>query len=67
MPVPLAQGQSHGSRDTTPVMSISGEAFFGPAQRSLVEAFVKNITRHVVKPKAGQFVSEEQPEVLLEN
>jgi len=48
-------------------MSISGEAFFGPAQRSLVEAFVKNITRHVVKPKAGQFVSEEQPEVLLEN
>jgi pimeloyl-ACP methyl ester carboxylesterase/heme-degrading monooxygenase HmoA len=48
-----------------PVLSISGEASFGAAQRPFVEAFAENIARHVTIPKAGHFVAEEQPEALL--
>jgi pimeloyl-ACP methyl ester carboxylesterase/heme-degrading monooxygenase HmoA len=51
---------------TIPVLSISGEASFGAAQRSFVEAFAENIARHVIITKAGHFVPEEQPEALLE-
>jgi pimeloyl-ACP methyl ester carboxylesterase len=51
---------------TIPVLSISGEASFGAAQRSFVEGFAENIARHVIVPKAGHFVPEEQPEALLE-
>ena len=50
---------------TIPVLSISGEASFGAAQRSFVEAFAENIARHLIIPKAGHFVPEEQPEALL--
>jgi pimeloyl-ACP methyl ester carboxylesterase len=50
---------------TIPVLSISGGASFGAAQRSFVEAFAENIARHIVIPKAGHFVPEEQPEALL--
>jgi pimeloyl-ACP methyl ester carboxylesterase len=51
---------------TIPVLSISGEASLGAAQRGFVEAFAENIARHIVIPKAGRFVAEEQPEALLE-
>jgi pimeloyl-ACP methyl ester carboxylesterase len=51
---------------TIPVLSISGGASFGAAQRTFVEAFAENIVRHIVIPKAGHFVPEEQPEALLE-
>ena len=51
---------------TIPVLSISGEASFGAAQRSFVEAFAEKIARHVIIPKAGHFVPEEQPEALFE-
>jgi pimeloyl-ACP methyl ester carboxylesterase len=51
---------------TIPVLSISGEASLGAAQRSFVEAFAENIVRHIVIPKAGHFVPEEQPEAMLE-
>jgi pimeloyl-ACP methyl ester carboxylesterase len=51
---------------TIPVLSISGEASFGAAQRSFVEAFAENIARHVIIPQAGHFVPEEQAEALLE-
>jgi pimeloyl-ACP methyl ester carboxylesterase len=51
---------------TIPVLSISGEASLGAAQRVFVEAFAENIARHIVIPKAGHFVAEEQPEALLE-
>ena len=55
-----------GGKLTIPVLSISGEASLGAAQRSFVEAFAENIARHVTVPKAGHFVPEEQPEALLE-
>jgi pimeloyl-ACP methyl ester carboxylesterase len=51
---------------TIPVLSISGEASLGAAQRNFVEAFAQNIARHIVIPKAGHFVAEEQPEALLQ-
>ena len=51
---------------TIPVLSISGGASLGAAQRTFVEAFAENIVRHIVIPKAGHFVPEEQPEALLE-
>ncbi len=50
---------------TIPVLSISGEASFGAAQRNFVEAFAESVARHTVIPKAGHFVPEEQPEALL--
>jgi pimeloyl-ACP methyl ester carboxylesterase len=49
-----------------PVLSISGEASLGAAQRGFVEAFAENIARHVIIPNAGHFVPEEQPKALLE-
>jgi pimeloyl-ACP methyl ester carboxylesterase len=51
---------------TIPVLSISGGASLGAAQRTFVEAFAENIARHIVIPEAGHFVPEEQPEALLE-
>jgi pimeloyl-ACP methyl ester carboxylesterase len=51
---------------TIPVLSISGEASLGAAQRSFVEAFAENIARYTVIPKAGHFVPEEQPEAVLD-
>ena len=50
---------------TIPVLSVSGEASFGAAQLTIVEAFAENITRHVVIPGSGHFVPEEQPQALL--
>ena len=50
---------------TIPVLSVSGEASFGAAQSSFVEAFAGNIARHVVIHGAGHFVPEEQPRALL--
>ena len=49
---------------TIPVLSISGEASFGEAQKPFVEAFAGNIIKHVVVPNSGHFVAEEQPEAL---
>ena len=48
------------------VLSISGDASFGEAQKPFVEAFASNIVKHVVVPKCGHFVAEEQPEVLAD-
>ena len=48
-----------------PVLSISGEASFGAAQRGFVEAFASNIVKHVVIGNSGHFVAEEQPEALM--
>jgi pimeloyl-ACP methyl ester carboxylesterase/heme-degrading monooxygenase HmoA len=50
---------------TNPVLSISGQASFGEAQKRFVEAFANNIVRHVSLADAGHFVAEEQPEALL--
>lgn len=50
---------------TIPVLSVSGEASLGTAQLTFVDAFARNITRHVVIPGAGHFVPEEQPQPLL--
>jgi pimeloyl-ACP methyl ester carboxylesterase len=36
------------------------------SESAAVEAFAENIARHIVIPKAGHFVAEEQPEALLE-
>ena len=55
-----------GGKLRIPVLSISGEASLGAAQRGFVEAFAENIARHVIIPKAGHFVPEEQPEAVLE-
>ncbi|MBV8903338.1 MAG: alpha/beta hydrolase [Acidobacteriia bacterium] len=49
---------------TIPVLSISGEASFGEAQKPFVEAFAGNIVKQVVVPNSGHFVAEEQPEAL---
>jgi pimeloyl-ACP methyl ester carboxylesterase len=49
---------------TIPVLSISGEASFGEAQKPFVEAFAGNIMKHVVVPNSGHFVAEAQPEAL---
>ena len=49
---------------TIPVLSISGDASFGEAQKPFVEAFASNIVRHVVVPNCGHFIAEEQPETL---
>jgi pimeloyl-ACP methyl ester carboxylesterase len=51
---------------TIAVLSISGGASFGTARRTFVEEFAENVARHIVIPKAGHFVPEEQPEALLE-
>jgi len=50
---------------TIPVLSVSGEASFGAAQQSFVEAFAANIVKQVVIRDAGHFVAEEQPEALI--
>jgi pimeloyl-ACP methyl ester carboxylesterase/heme-degrading monooxygenase HmoA len=50
---------------TIPVLSISGEASLGAAQRAFVEAFSANIARHVVISRAGHFVPEEQPQAVV--
>jgi pimeloyl-ACP methyl ester carboxylesterase/heme-degrading monooxygenase HmoA len=50
---------------TIPVLSISGAASFGEAQKPFVEAFASNIARHVVVPNSGHFIAEEQPEALV--
>lgn len=50
---------------TIPVLSISGQASFGEAQRRFVEAFASNIVNHVTVPNSGHFVAEEQPEALM--
>jgi pimeloyl-ACP methyl ester carboxylesterase len=50
---------------TIPVLSVSGEASFGAAQQSFVEAFAANIAKQVIVPDAGHFVAEEQPEILI--
>lgn len=48
-----------------PVLSVSGQASFGPAQRTFVEAFARNIREHVTVENSGHFVAEEQPEALI--
>ena len=48
-----------------PVLSISGEFSFGPAQLRFVEAFAHTIIEHVVIDNSGHFPAEEQPEALL--
>jgi pimeloyl-ACP methyl ester carboxylesterase/heme-degrading monooxygenase HmoA len=48
-----------------PVLSISGQASFGEAQKGLVQAFANNVVKHVSVADAGHFVAEEQPEALL--
>jgi pimeloyl-ACP methyl ester carboxylesterase len=50
---------------TIPVLSVSGGASFGAAQRRFVEAFAENIWRDAIIPDAGHFVPEEQPAELL--
>lgn len=50
---------------TIPVLSISGQASFGAAQRRFVEAFASNIVKDVVVADSGHFVAEEQPEALM--
>lgn len=49
---------------TQPVLSISGQASFGEAQKPFVEAFATNIVKHVTVANCGHFVAEEQPEAL---
>jgi len=60
------RGLIAGGKLTIPVLSVSGEASLGAAQRSFVEPFAENIARHVTIPEAGHFVPEEQPESLVE-
>jgi len=48
-----------------PVLSVSGDASFGPDQRTFVEAFANNIVKHVTIVNAGHFVAEEQPDALI--
>ena len=50
---------------TIPVLSVSGEASFGEAQKSFVEAFATNVSRHVTVADSGHFVAEEQPGALI--
>lgn len=50
---------------TIPVLSVSGQASFGDAQRRFVEAFANNVARHVTVADSGHFVAEEQPEALM--
>lgn len=50
---------------TIPVLSVSGEASFGPNQKAFVEPFASQIVGPVIIRNAGHFVAEEQPEVLL--
>jgi pimeloyl-ACP methyl ester carboxylesterase/heme-degrading monooxygenase HmoA len=50
---------------TIPVLCVSGDASFGAAQLTFVEAFASNIARHAVIPGSGHFVPEEQPQALL--
>jgi hypothetical protein len=54
---------SHISKSRTPLLE---RLRAWCAQRSFVEAFAENIARHVIIPKAGHFVPEEQSEALLE-
>ena len=49
---------------TIPVLSIAGEASFGPNQKTFVEAFASEIW-HIIISNSGHFVAEEQPEALL--
>jgi pimeloyl-ACP methyl ester carboxylesterase len=49
----------------SPVLSISGQFSFGPAQVRFVEAFAHNIIKHVVIENSGHFPAEEQPEALI--
>jgi pimeloyl-ACP methyl ester carboxylesterase len=49
---------------TIPLLSISGQASFGAAQREFVEWFASHITKQVVVGNSGHFVAEEQPEAL---
>lgn len=50
---------------TIPVLSVSGEASFGPNQKAFVEPFASQIVGPVIIRNAGHFVAEEQPEALL--
>jgi pimeloyl-ACP methyl ester carboxylesterase/heme-degrading monooxygenase HmoA len=49
---------------TLPVLSISGEASLGEAQKPFVEAFASKIVKHVTVANCGHFAAEEQPEAL---
>jgi len=64
--VDRVRGLIDSGKLTIPVLSISGEASFGEAERPFVEAFASNIVRHVVVPNCGHFVAEEQPEALTD-
>ena len=48
-----------------PVLSVSGQASFGPDQRPFFEAFAGNIREHLTVENSGHFVAEEQPEALI--
>ena len=59
------RGAIRTGKITIPVLAVSGEASFGAAQHSFVEAFATNIAKQVVIRDAGHFVAEEQPEALI--
>jgi pimeloyl-ACP methyl ester carboxylesterase len=48
-----------------PVLSISAQFSFGPAQVRFVEPFADNIIKHVLIENSGHFPAEEQPEALV--
>jgi pimeloyl-ACP methyl ester carboxylesterase/heme-degrading monooxygenase HmoA len=48
-----------------PVLSVSGQASFGAAQKAFVEAFASNVVKHAMIGNSGHFVAEEQPDALM--